>query len=38
VRYGLMGLWGSLGAPWVFVRLGLADAADPDRAYAEAAT
>ena len=24
VRYGLTGLWGSLGAPWVFVRLRLA--------------
>lgn len=21
-RYGLMGLWGALGAPWLFVRLG----------------
>lgn len=25
VRYALMGLWVSLGAPWVFVRLRLAD-------------
>ncbi|HEY75371.1 MAG TPA: phosphatase PAP2 family protein [Thermoflexia bacterium] len=25
VRYGLVGLWGGLGAPWVFVRLRLAD-------------
>jgi membrane-associated phospholipid phosphatase len=24
-RYTLMGLWGALGAPWLFVRLGLAD-------------
>ncbi len=24
VRYTLMGLWGSIGAPWAFVRLGLA--------------
>lgn len=24
VRYTLMGLWGSVGAPWAFVRLGLA--------------
>lgn len=27
VRYGSIGLWGGLGAPWVFVRLGLADGA-----------
>jgi len=26
LRYGLLGLWGSLGAPWWFVRLRLADA------------
>jgi len=25
-RYGLMGLWGALGAPWLFVRLGWAEA------------
>ena len=25
VRYGLVGLWGALGAPWVFVKLRLAD-------------
>ncbi len=25
LRYSLMGLWGALGAPWVFVRMGLAD-------------
>ena len=25
VRYGLVGLWISLGAPWLFLRLGLAD-------------
>jgi len=25
VRYGLMGLWGGLGAPWVFTRLRLAE-------------
>lgn len=37
IRYGLMGLWGSFGAPWVFVRLGLAEAANPDRFYAEIA-
>ena len=24
IRYALMGLWGSLGAPWLFVRLNLA--------------
>jgi hypothetical protein len=24
IRYSLMGLWGAFGAPWVFVRLGLA--------------
>ncbi len=24
LRYGLVGLWGAAGAPWVFVRLGLA--------------
>lgn len=24
IRYALMGLWGALGAPWVFVRVGLA--------------
>lgn len=24
IRYTSMGLWGSIGAPWVFVRLGLA--------------
>ncbi len=23
-RYGLMGLWGALGAPWLFIRLGWA--------------
>ncbi len=27
IRYGLMGLWGAFGAPWIFVRLGLAQAA-----------
>ena len=26
VRYGLVGLWISLGAPWLFLRMGLADA------------
>jgi membrane-associated phospholipid phosphatase len=25
VRYALVGLWGSLGAPWIFVRLRLAE-------------
>lgn len=25
IRYGLLGLWISLGAPWVFCRLGLVD-------------
>jgi hypothetical protein len=25
IRYALIGLWGSLGAPWVFVKLRLAD-------------
>ena len=24
-RYALVGLWGGVGAPWVFVRLGLAE-------------
>ncbi len=27
LRYSLVGLWGGLGAPWVFVRLGLAQRA-----------
>jgi branched-subunit amino acid transport protein len=26
VRYGFVGLWISLGAPWLFLRVGLADA------------
>ncbi|MGD1991805.1 MAG: phosphatase PAP2 family protein [Anaerolineae bacterium] len=30
IRYGLVGLWGGLGAPWAFVRVGLA-AAESDR-------
>ena len=25
LRYGLVGLWGALGAPWIFVRLRLAE-------------
>ena len=25
IRYGLLGLWISLGAPWVFCRMGLAE-------------
>jgi len=25
IRYALVGLWGGVGAPWVFVRLKLAD-------------
>jgi hypothetical protein len=25
VRYGLVGLWGGLGAPWAFVKLRLAE-------------
>jgi len=25
IRYGLVGLWGGIGAPWLFVRLKLAD-------------
>lgn len=25
IRYGLVGLWGSFGAPWVFVRIRLAE-------------
>ena len=25
IRYGLVGLWGTFGAPWSFVRLHLAD-------------
>jgi hypothetical protein len=24
IRYGLVGMWASLGAPWLFVRMGLA--------------
>ena len=31
IRYGCVGLWGALGAPWLFVKIGLAgqmDAAD----------
>jgi hypothetical protein len=24
VRYGLLGLWVSAGAPWIFLRLGIA--------------
>jgi membrane-associated phospholipid phosphatase len=30
LRYGLIGLWAALGAPWAFLRLRLADA-EPDR-------
>jgi hypothetical protein len=26
IRYALMGLWGAFGAPWLFVRMGLAEA------------
>lgn len=26
IRYALMGLWGAFGAPWLFVRVGLAEA------------
>lgn len=36
-RYALMGLWGAFGAPWVFVRVGLAKAS-PDLAKALAFT
>jgi membrane-associated phospholipid phosphatase len=25
IRYGLVGLWGGLGAPWLFTRVGLAE-------------
>jgi hypothetical protein len=25
IRYGLIGLWSGLGAPWAFVKLGLAE-------------
>ena len=25
IRYALIGLWGSLGAPWVFIKLRLAE-------------
>jgi membrane-associated phospholipid phosphatase len=25
IRYGLVGLWGAFGAPWVFVRIGMAE-------------
>ncbi|MBN1484543.1 MAG: phosphatase PAP2 family protein [Chloroflexia bacterium] len=28
LRYGLVGLWATLGVPWLFVRLGLSDPAD----------
>lgn len=31
VRYGLLGIWASLGAPWLFVRLGLAPLESPFR-------
>ena len=30
IRYGLIGLWGGLGAPWAFVRLGLAETESED--------
>lgn len=30
VHYGLVGLWGGLGAPWAFVKLRLADTGSPD--------
>jgi len=26
IRYGLAGAWIGLGAPWIFLRLGLAEA------------
>jgi len=29
IRYALMGLWGSVGAPWVFARLGLTNTHSP---------
>ena len=29
IRFGLVGLWISLGAPWLFLRLGLAEARQP---------
>jgi membrane-associated phospholipid phosphatase len=32
VRYGLMGVWGALGAPWTFVQLRLAHRDQPNRA------
>lgn len=31
IRYGLMGLWGALGAPWVFVRLGWAETGEAQK-------
>lgn len=31
LRYGLIGLWASFGAPWVFVRTGLAPREQPTR-------
>jgi membrane-associated phospholipid phosphatase len=30
VQYALIGLWGAFGGPWVFVRLGLAEAQQPE--------
>jgi membrane-associated phospholipid phosphatase len=32
IHYGILGLWASAGAPWVFLRLRLAVPADPPRA------
>ena len=32
IRYTLMGLWGSFGAPWAFVKVHLADAGVPPQA------
>jgi len=28
IRYGLIGFWAAYGAPWVFVKTGLARTAD----------
>lgn len=35
LRYGLIGVWISLGAPWLFLRLKLADRRDPERTAAD---
>ena len=35
IRYGLIGLWASAGAPWIFRRLGLASSRGPGKEDAE---